>query len=169
MPGYMGRILLVDLTAGAISVETPPDSVYRQFLSGEGLGAWVLNQRQEGGVDPLGPDNILGFATGLLTGCGVPGASRFMVVTKSPLTGTWGDANAGGYFGPELKASGYDAVFFRGIAPHPVYLLVTADSVELKEARHLWGKDTVATAAMLREKIGDHASRGAGIGPAGEA
>ena len=169
MPGYMGKILFVDLTAGSVTEETPPDSVYRQFLSGEGLGAWILNERQAAGVDPLGPDNILGFATGLLTGCGVPGSSRFMVVAKSPLTGTWGDSNAGGYFGPELKASGYDAIFFRGVAPRPVYLQVTEDSVESKDARHLWGKDTVETADALREEMGDPGVKVACIGPAGEA
>ena len=143
--------------------------MYRKFLSGEGLGTWILNERQAAGVDALGPDNILGFATGLLTGCGVPGASRFMVMTKSPLTGTWGDSNAGGYFGPELKATGYDAIFFKGISPHPVYLQVTDDSAELKDARHLWGKDTVETTDALREEIGDPGIRVACIGPAGEA
>jgi aldehyde:ferredoxin oxidoreductase len=165
----MGKILFIDLTSGAINEEAWSESAYRNYIGGEGLGAKILNERQAGKVDPLGPENILGFATGLLTGCGVPGASRFMVVTKSPLTGTWGDSNAGGFFGPELKATGYDAIFFRGIASHPVYLLVTEEKVELKDARHLWGKDTVEAAEMLREEIGDRGIRVACIGPAGEA
>lgn len=169
MPGYMGKILFVDLTSGSINEEPWSEGVYRNYIGGEGLGAKVLNERQAGKVEALGPENILGFATGLLTGCGVPGASRFMVVTKSPLTGTWGDSNAGGYFGPELKASGYDAIFFKGIASHPVYLLVTEEKVEIKDAHHLWGKDTAETTEMLRSENGDPKIRVACIGPAGEA
>jgi aldehyde:ferredoxin oxidoreductase len=166
--GYTGKVLFVDLTAGLINEESLPDSIYRDFIGGEGLGARVLYERQRGDVDALGPENTLGFVTGLLTGCGVPSASRCTVVTKSPLTGTWGDANVGGYFGSELKASGYDAIFFKGIAPHPVYLLITESKIELKDATHLWGKDTTDTVRVLREEVGDPRIRVACIGPAGE-
>ena len=165
---YWGKILFVDLTTGLINEESLPESVYRDFIGGEGLGAKILYERQRAKVDALGPENILGFVTGLLTGCGVPSASRCTVVTKSPLTGTWGDANVGGYFGSELKASGFDAVFFTGIAPRPVYLLLTDSKIELRDASPLWGKDTVDTVQMLRQETGDPKIRIACIGPAGE-
>jgi len=166
--GYWRKILFIDLTAGLINEETLPESIYRDFLGGEGLGARILYERQAAKVDALGPENILGFVTGLLTGCGVPAASRCTVVTKSPLTGTWGDANVGGYLGSELKACGYDAVFFKGIAPHPVYLLLTGSNVELRDATHLWGKDTVEAVEILRQETKDPGIRVACIGPAGE-
>lgn len=168
MSGYMGKILFIDLTAGSIGEETLSESIYRDFIGGEGLGAKIVYERQVGKVDALGAENILGFVTGLLTGCGVPSASRLAVVTKSPLTGTWGDANVGGFFGHELKASGYDAIFFKGIAPHPVYLLLTQSNIELRDASHLWGKDTTDSMEILRQETGDPAIRVACIGPAGE-
>ena len=110
--GYMGRILFVNLSQGEIREEEVEEKLYRDFLGGYGLGARILYSRQPGGVDPLGPKNHLGFVTGPLTGIRGLLGSRFTVVGKSPLTGCWGDANAGGYFGPHLKFSGYDAVFF---------------------------------------------------------
>lgn len=169
MFGYMGKLLFTDLTSGSISEETPSESIYRQCIGGEGLGVRMLCERQAGGADALGPENILGFVTGLLTGCSVPMASRLVVVTKSPLTGTWGDANVGGFFGQELKASGYDAIFFKGVSPHPVYLVITENKAELRDASHLWGKDTVETGEILRQEIGDPGIRVACIGPVGEA
>lgn len=169
MSEYMGKILFIDLTSGSINEEALSESIYRNFIGGEGLGAKILNERQAGKVDPLGPENIIGFTTGLLTGCGVSAASRLMVVTKSPLTGTLGDSNVGGFFGQELKATGYDAIFFKGIAPRPVYLSLTDGNVELRDASHLWGKDTVETEEILRQETRDPNIRIACIGPVGEA
>jgi len=113
--GYMGKVLFIDLTSGAIKEKSPSEDIYRDFIGGAGLGVRILYERMKGNEDPLGPDNMLGFVTGPLTGVGAPSTSRYTVVTKSPLTGTWGDANSGGYFAPELKASGYDAVFFSSL------------------------------------------------------
>jgi len=118
-------------------------------------------------VDPLGPEAILGIVTGPATGTPFIGGSRYVVVGKSPLTGGWGDANSGGVFGPNLKFAGYDAIFFKGIADKPLYLLINNGQAELKDASHLWGKDTFETEDMLRNEVGKDAEI-ACIGPSGE-
>ena len=166
--GYMGKILFVDLTKGKITEESVPESVYRDFIGGIGLGAKVLYERMKPGADPLGPDNMLGFVTGPLTGTTAPPSGRYMVVAKSPLTGAWGDANSGGSFGPELKAAGYDGVFFSGISPKPVYLWISGGKAELKDASHLWGKDSVETEDALRKELNEPRARVACIGQSGE-
>ena len=152
--GYMGKMLFVDLTTGKITVETPEDSLYRDYMGGPGIGAKILYDRQKPGVDPLGPDNMLGFVTGPLTGSPAITGARYTVVCKSPLTGGWGDANSGGIFGPALKFAGYDAVFFTGASSKPVYLAIDNGKAELKDASHLWGKDAYETEDVLRETMG---------------
>jgi aldehyde:ferredoxin oxidoreductase len=165
--GYTGKILFVNLSSGEIEEERPDRKTYRGFIGGYGLGAKIIYERQRAGADPLGPESMLGFATGPLTGV-VPFAGRYMVVGKSPLTGTWGDANSGGYFGPQLKAAGYDAVFFTGASERPVYLWVKDGRAELRDAGHLWGLDTTETEETIRDELDDHKIRVACIGPAGE-
>jgi len=165
--GYMGKILFVDLTHGKISEELAVDDLYQNFFGGYGIGARVLFSRQKAKVDPLGPDAMLGFVTGLLTGTPALFGSRYVVVGKSPLTGTWGDANSGGDFGPYLKFAGYDAVFFTGISPSPVYLFIDNCKAELRPADKLWGKDTWETESLLQAELGKEA-RIACIGPSGE-
>jgi len=165
--GYMGKILMVDLTAGDIKEETVPDDVYEKYLSGMGLAAYLLHNRIPAGADPLGPDNILGFVSGLLTGTGSLFAGRWMVVGKSPLTGGWGDANCGGNFSPAIKRCGYDGIFFRGISDRPVYLHIKNGKARLRDASHIWGKDTVEAEKMLLEEAAGNA-RVALIGPSGE-
>jgi len=139
----------------------------RSFLGGYCLGARMLYARQKAGVDPLGPDSTLGFVTGPLTGTPAPTGARYVVVGRSPLTRTWGDANSGGEFGPYLKFAGYDAVFFTGISPTPVYLLIDSGKAQLKDARALWGKDTYETEARLQQEHGAD-SRVSCIGASGE-
>ncbi len=165
--GYMGKVLFVDLSKGTVVEEQPDISLYRDFIGGYGLGARIIYSRQKPGADPLGPDNILGFIPGPLTGTLVPTASRYAVVGKSPLTGGWGDANSGGDFGPFLKMSGYDAVFVSGISPKPVYILTDNGKAEIKDASALWGKDAYETEDTLMAEYGKQ-SRVACIGPAGE-
>lgn len=165
--GYMGKVLFVDLSAGKIETDVLDEQTYRDFIGGYGLGARILYGRQAAGVDALGPENILGFVTGPLVGTPAPTGARYVVVGKSPLTGTWGDANSGGEFGPHLKFSGYDAVFFAGISPGPVYLLVDNGNAELRDASDLWGKDTYETEDILQAKHGAD-SRVASIGASGE-
>ena len=166
--GYNGRILLVDLTSGSIEEESLPERVYRDFIGGQGLGVRILYERTKHKADPLGPDNMLGFVVGPLTGTGVYGA-RFQVVAKSPITGGWGDSNCGGSFATELKAAGYDGVFFSGISQKPAYLFLNDGKAELKDASHLWGKDTVETEESIQDELSDKRVRVACIGPAGEA
>jgi aldehyde:ferredoxin oxidoreductase len=165
--GYMGKLLFVNLSTGEIHEEAPDEKFYRDYVGGYGVGARILYSRQKAGVDPLGPDNILGMITGPLTGSPAIGGSRYQVVAKSPLTGGWGDANSGGYFGPYLKFAGYDGVFFAGISEKPVYLFVENGKAELKDAADLWGKDAYETEDTLRAEHGRKA-RVICIGPAGE-
>lgn len=166
--GYIGKILIVDLTSGEVKEERLPDELYREFIGGVGLGVRLLYERQPGKVDPLGQQNILGFMPGLLSGTAAPSSSRLTLVSKSPLTGGWGDASVGGYMGFDLKRAGYDGILFYGISPKPVYLLIYQGKAELKDASHLWGKDTIETEETLRKEIGDTRLRVACIGPAGE-
>ncbi len=164
---YMGKMLFVDLSSGVVTEEDLDEKTARTYIGGYGLGARILYSRQKAGVDPLGPDNILGFITGPYTGTAVPTGTRYEVVARSPLTGGWGDANSGGFFGPYLKFAGYDAVFFKGISPRPVYLLIDEGKAQLKDASALWGKDTYETEDTLMAQYGKD-SRVACIGPAGE-
>ena len=165
--GYMGKMLFVDLNQGKISEEFTVDELYQNFLGGYGMGARVLFSRQKAEVDPLGPDAMLGFVTGILTGTPALFGTRYVVVGKSPLTGTWGDANSGADFGPHMKFAGYDAIFFSGISPTPVYLFIDNGKAELRNAEQLWGKDTWETEALLKEELGTDV-RISCIGPAGE-
>jgi aldehyde:ferredoxin oxidoreductase len=164
---YMGKILMVDLSNGTMTEEAIPDSVYEQYLSGMGLGAYILYNRLPADADPLGPENILGFCSGFLTGTGSFFSGRWTLVGKSPLTGGWGDANCGGTFSPAIKRCGYDAIFFKGISPNPVYLYIKNGKATLKDAAGLWGQDAVETEETLKEQYGQKAAV-AVIGPAGE-
>lgn len=165
--GYMGKILMVDLSKGECQEEKVPDEVYEKFLSGLGLAAYYLYQRIPENADPLGPDNMLAFVSGLLTGTGSLFSGRWMVAGKSPLTGTWGDANCGGSFSPALKRCGFDGIFFKGISDKPVYLYIKNNTIELRDASSLWGKDAIETEELLQEKYGPNA-KVAVIGPSGE-
>ena len=166
--GYTGRMGFVDLSTGEVREEQLDENLARDFIGGYGLGVRILYERQKGGVNPLGPENILGFTTGPLTGTQTPTGGRYMAVCKSPLTGGWGDANSGGYFGSELKSAGWDAIFVSGIAASPQYLVVTQEGLELKDAAHVWGRDTVDTEDALRKDLGISKLRVACIGPASE-
>ncbi len=166
--GYAGKIGFVDLTTGEIHTETLDKGLAREFIGGQGIGARILFERQKKGVDPLGPESMLGFTTGPLTGTKTPTGGRYVAVCKSPLTGGWGDANSGGFFGSELKAAGWDAVFVSGSAPSPQYLMIADDRIELKDASHLWGQDTVETETTIRKQAADRKIRIACIGPASE-
>jgi aldehyde:ferredoxin oxidoreductase len=163
----MGRVLWVDLTARRSWEESLPEDVYRAFLGGYGLGVRILYERMQHGVDPLGPANILGFVPGLLTGTGTPFSGRFAVVCKSPLTGGWGDANCGGFFGPELRRCGYDGLFVIGASEQPVYLTLHKGQVEFRDATDLMGMDAPSCEAELQRRHGAN-WQSAVIGPAGE-
>ena len=166
--GYMGKIAFVDLTQGAVRTEELSDEVARGFIGGYGIGARVLFERIPRGADPLGPENVLGFAAGPLTGTRAPTGGRYMACCKSPLTGGWGDANSGGYFGSELKAAGFDAIFVSGAAAAPCYLRVADGRIEIRDAARFWGLDTIAAEEALHRELNDPKLRVAAIGPASE-
>jgi aldehyde:ferredoxin oxidoreductase len=165
--GYMGKILWVDLTKNQITEEALNEKMCHDYIGGYGLGARIIFNRMKAKADPLGPENILGFLTGPLSGTQALGGSRYVVVGKSPLTGTWGDANSGGEFGPNLKFAGYDGVFFTGISNKPVYLFINDGKAELRYAADLWGKDTNETEDILKNELGKDTFFTC-IGPAGE-
>ncbi len=150
----MGKILFVDLSKGELKDEALDEKLCRDFIGGYGIGARIIYSRQKAGVDPLGPENIFGILTGPLTGTPALSGTRYTVVGKSPLTDTWGDANSGGYFGPHLKFAGYDGVLATGISAKPVYLFIKDGKAELRDATHLWGKDSFETEDIIRAELG---------------
>ena len=167
MKGYMGKILIVNLTSREIQEKETDEEIMRQYLGGSGIGARLLFEYTTSETNPLSPENPLIFATGPLTGTGLFNSDRFDLVTKSPLTGIFAESSAGGYWSGRFKKCGYDALIVIGKASGPVYLNITDDKVEIKDASDLWGKDTFETTTILREREGDKA-RAAVIGPAGE-
>mgnify|MGYP005854197795 CR=1 FL=1 len=167
MYGYTGKILRVNLSEKSVKVEPLDIQEAVKFIGGRGLGSKILSEEIDPGVDPLSAENKLIFITGPLTGTNTPTGGRYMVVTKSPLTGTIACSNSGGYFGAELKFAGYDAIIFEGKADSPVYLNIADDQVEIKDASHLWGKVVSETTAILEKEHGEKV-KVAAIGPAGE-
>jgi aldehyde:ferredoxin oxidoreductase len=137
--GYNGKILRVDLTKENISVEEPNEVFYRRYMGGRALALYYLLNEMKPGVDPLGPDNLLIFAPSVITGAPVQGLSRFSVASKSPLTESYGEAEAGGDWGPWLKFSGFDAVVVKGKAKKPVYLWLHDGKAEIRDASKVWG------------------------------
>jgi aldehyde:ferredoxin oxidoreductase len=166
--GYMGKLLFVDLTNRKVREEELSETMARRFVGGYGVGARIIMERMKPGADPLGPDNIFGIGTGPLTLSGVFSTCRFTTMGKSPLTGFWGDANSGGNFANTMKGAGYDIVFFEGKADSPVYLLINNGKAGIKDASHLWGKDTTAAEEMIRQENNDKNLKVALIGPGGE-
>lgn len=167
MYGWVGKVLRVNLTTGAISKEATNPKDAALFLGARGLGTKVLTDEVDPKVDPLSPENKLIFAPGPFSGTFAPSGGRYNVVTKGPLTGTIAASNSGGSFGPELKYAGYDLVILEGRAPSPVYLWIKDDLVELRDATHIWGKQVPETTEMLRAET-DEEAKVACIGPAGE-
>jgi aldehyde:ferredoxin oxidoreductase len=166
--GYSGRILHVNLADAMIEEHPLSDLRRRMYLGGRGLGVAIAAELIDPGVDALGPDNVLVVAPGPCTGSGIPLGSRYDVVSVSPLTGTLGSANSGGFFGTEIKRAGFDAVVVTGRASAPVYLLIREDGAELRDASLIWGKTTRDTTEALKGLPGGQGFRVACIGPAGE-
>ncbi|MBU2511133.1 aldehyde ferredoxin oxidoreductase family protein [bacterium] len=166
--GFMGKYCVIDLTKQKTEVVELEEDFYKKYLSGYGLGAAIITERQKAGIDPLAPEAHLGFCSGLLTGTNTSFSGRFMVVGKSPLTGGWGDSNSGGFLSREIKRSGYDAVFFTGVSKKPVWVNITDEKIEFKDASSLWGKDNVETNQAIKSELGDKRVQVASIGVAGE-
>ena len=165
---FHDRVLRVNLTTREIDI-TKPGAVYmRRYMGGWNVIADVLLRELPTGVDPLGPENVLVFAPGVLTGLPISGASRNAVGAKSPLTGGFGAAEVGGFWGAELKHAGFDALIVHGAAEEPVYISINDGQVEISSADHLWGCTTKETLSAIRGERGDKRIRCAMIGPAGE-
>ena len=171
MTSFAGKILRVDLSARTSEAVSVPQEVYEAVLAGKGLEAWYLYNQIPAGADPLGPENILGFAAGALCGTGAFLTGRWTVACKSPLTGGWGDANCGGLFAPAIKQCGYDAIFVSGIAENPVYLFCDGKNVKICDASAYWGLDATETENALHADLDPVCRKKpciACIGPAGE-
>ena len=167
MYGWMGKILRVDLTAGTCKEDPVDPSVAKDYIGGRGLGIYLLRREGDARGDALAPENPLIMATGPLTGTGAPTGARYMVMTKSPLTGAVTCSNSGGMFPTEFKRTGFDAIVFTGRSEAPVYLWIDQGKAELRPANHLWGKNTHETTDLLLTETQANA-RVACIGPAGE-
>jgi aldehyde:ferredoxin oxidoreductase len=167
MYGWHGRILRVNLTNGTTHEETFSEEVAEKYFGGRGLAIKILLEGMDPMAQALSPENLLIMATGPLTATPAPTGNRYMVVTKSPLTGALSNSNAGGVFPTMMKRSGYDLFVFEGKAQQPVYLYVDERQAELRDASHLWGLDTHQTDDAIRAETSEDTSI-ACIGPAGE-
>jgi aldehyde:ferredoxin oxidoreductase len=166
--GTWGKFLHIDLSDGRQWVEEPPDDVYLKLVGGRALVAYLLLRDLPVGTDPLGPDNLLIFAPGILQGSNLPGSGRHGVGAKSPLTGAIASSEAGGWWGHEFKRAGFDALIVHGKAETPVYLWIKDGKTEIRPAEHLWGKDTADVEWAIQGELGDKNIRVSQCGIAGE-
>ena len=165
--GYTGKILHIDLTNHSIEVEEQDTSFYRSYLGGRGIGYHYLMKMVPSRIDPMSPENILVMATGVMTGSPLAASCRFAVVGKSPLTGTAAESEAAGFFGPELKKTGFDAVVFRGRSETPVYLWIHDGKAEIKDATHMYRLGAKEVEDAIRDELGSSKIRVAQTGLAG--
>ncbi|MGD0354471.1 MAG: aldehyde ferredoxin oxidoreductase family protein [Dehalococcoidia bacterium] len=168
MNGYMGKVLVVDLTKHELKDEPLNEQYARDFIGGGGIACRYLVDLANEKTDPLGPDNPLIFMAGLLTGTGGPSFSRWVVAARSPYTTFYGDANGAAHFGSELRFSGYDGIIVKGKSDKPVYLYIKDGKPQLKDAGKLWGKNTYETIEAIRKEYDDQRTRVVCIGQAGE-
>jgi len=166
--GYSGKILYVDLKNRTTEVKEPDERWYRTYFGGTGIIGQILLSEVSPDIDPLGEENVLIFACSIVTGAPISGFNRYSVGAKSPLTGGFARSEAAGFFGPELKFAGFDAIIIRGAATEPVYLWINNGKVEIRDASSLWGLDNWETLESLRELTGENKVRVVSIGPAGE-
>ena len=166
--GFHNKILRVDLSTRETTVEQPGERFFRTYFGGWALIAHYLLKEVGPGTDPLGPDNLLIFAPGVMTGAPLGGSGRNAVGARSPLTGAFGEADVGGFWGAELKRAGWDAIIVTGQSPEPVYLWIHDGEVEIRDASALWGQRTAEVEDLLKEELGDARIRVAQCGPAGE-
>ncbi|MCK5344404.1 MAG: aldehyde ferredoxin oxidoreductase family protein, partial [Candidatus Heimdallarchaeota archaeon] len=162
------KIAYIDLTSSKIKSKTISKSLRNQFLGGRGINIYHLYHHIAPGIDPIGPENALLIGTGLLTGIPALGAGRCDIAAKSPLTGAVGDSNIGGFFSPELRFAGFDHLMITGKAAKPSYIWINNGEVEIRDASHLWGKDTFETQDQIRSDLNDEQIKSLVIGEAGE-
>ena len=167
LPGYAGKILRIDLTAGTVKAEELRPQLVRDYLGARGFAARILYDEVPAGADPLGPDNKVVIASGPLSGTFVPAAGKITFAAKSPATGGYGDSNMGGHLAAEIKYAGYDAIVLEGVASKPSYVYVKDDRVEIRDAAPLWGKGAIEAERALKDELGEEFQI-ATIGQAGE-
>ncbi len=163
-----GRLLRVNLSSGEVGTEELGEGERRAYLGGRGYGILLLYRENPAGVEPLSPDNRLVFASSVVGGAPLPGINRVTIASKSPLTHGFGEAEAGGFFGPELRRAGFEVLIIKGRAERPVYLHVEDGRAELLDAERLWGLQTKEAVEEIRSELGDPLVRVASIGPGGE-
>jgi len=168
MAGTSAKLLHVDLSTRQTRIEEIPEAVMRKYLGGGALAAHVLLRDMPPGVDPLGPDNVLVFMTSVINGLSLSGTNRYTAAAKSPLTGGYGESEAGGWWGPELRAAGWEGVVIRGRAESPAYLWLKDGQVEIRDARPYWGKLSGEVQDGLEQELGDKRIRVLQTGIAGE-
>lgn len=168
MHGYTGQILYVNLSNGKTKTETLSEEFAKKYIGGTGFGIKMLLDNQKPGIDPFDPENPLIFVTGPFAGTMAPTTGKYGVFAKSPQSNLLGEGYSTGFFGPELKRAGYDIVVIKGKSEKPAYLWIDDDSIQILDAKHLWGKTTWETETAIREELGDFYIRVATIGPAGE-
>jgi aldehyde:ferredoxin oxidoreductase len=166
--GHTGEILRIDLGTGQVSVQEFDERLSRRYLGGTGLIAYILLKEVPPGLDALDPRNRLIFALGPVSGAPLGGAGRNSVGAKSPLTSGFGKAEVGGHWGAEFRRTGYDGLVIEGRAEKPVYVWVSDEGTEIRDATHLWGQPTRETQEQIRQELGDERIRVAAIGPGGE-
>lgn len=166
--GYAGKYLRVDLTKEKFTVLPTPEEWKRKYLGGVGMGAKIMWDEVPPEVKPLSPQNRIIFATGPVNGTLFPPSGRYEVISRSPLTGWWAHASAGGFFGPEMKYAGYDLIIIQGKAKKPVYLHIDNDLIKLRDAKQLWGKNVIETTDQVIKELKDPDVKVACIGQAGE-
>ncbi|MGE5374955.1 MAG: aldehyde ferredoxin oxidoreductase family protein [Bacteroidota bacterium] len=172
----MQPILKIDLTTGKTEEYRIPEKWEKDFLGGASLAARILYSTLTRELDPLSPEAPLLFMTGPMTGTSGPTTGRFVVCGKGPATGLWAESNVGGFWGPELRSTGYDGLWITGKAAEPVYLWLNGSNpatgsgqrVEVRSAAHLWGQNTYTTQDRIKEEVGEKSARVCVIGPAGE-
>lgn len=162
------KILDIDLSNLTYSLKTLPADIYKKYPGGSALGMYLLLKELKPSIDPLSKENLLIFSVSPLTGLPISGQSRMTVTTKSPLTGTAGDSQVGGFIPAQLKANGYDCIVFRGKAEKPVYVYIDKEDVQFKDAKNIWGKVTGDAETMIEQELGDDKIESSIIGPAGE-
>lgn len=166
--GFHDKVLRVNLSDKSITTESPGEDFFKVYMGGRNIAAHYLLKEIPSDVEPISDKNKLIVATSILTGTQIPGSSRFTVAAKSPLTGGYGDSETGGWFGPELKFAGYDAIIVEGVSDKPVYIFIKDDKVEIKDAEHLWGKDTGSVDELIKKELNEEKARIIQCGPAGE-
>ncbi|RJP19139.1 MAG: aldehyde ferredoxin oxidoreductase [Candidatus Abyssobacteria bacterium SURF_5] len=166
--GYMGKLIRTKLTEGKVVSEPLNMDDARAFIGGAGLGTKIVYDEVPASADPLGPENKILFMTGPVTATKFPTSGRYEVCTKSPATGMWVDASSAGYWAAEFKKTGFDGIIAEGASSKPVYLWISDGKAELRDASHLWGKDSVQTQEIIQKELGDSKICVLCIGEAGE-